>query len=199
MQNLDDYGIALHYQSVIRGIENYYLFVDNIGALRHVHYLLAMSFVYTLCRKYQCRRTKIFKKLGKELTVYRQDGKKSVSILTSSPLRRDVRNFKTGIQLEDWGRIFFKGRSDTASWLREKNCCICGSTDRIQMHHVKHIKRRGVKYVGFDKLMGRINRKQIPVCHKFHVSIHNGSYDGLDLKRLAEEVSVRLGIVKYKE
>ena len=199
LQNLDDYGIALHYQSVIRGIENYYLFVDNIEALRHVHYLLAMSFVCTLCRKYQCRRTKIFKKLGKELTVHRQDGKKSVSILTSSPLRRDVRNFKTGVQLEDWGRIFFKGRSDTASWLREKNCCICTSTDRIQMHHVKHIKRRGVKYVGFDKLMGRINRKQIPVCHKCHVSIHNGSYDGLDLKRLADEVSVRLGIVKYKE
>ena len=67
------------------------------------------------------------------------------------------------------------------------------------MHHVKHIKRQGVKYVGFDKLMGRINRKQIPVCHKCHVSIHNGSYDGLDLKRLADEVSVRLGIVKYKE
>ncbi|WP_411685911.1 HNH endonuclease [Aeromonas caviae] len=64
-------------------------------------------------------------------------------------------------------------------------CCVCGSSDDINMHHVRHL-RKGNKTVvsGFNRIMADINRKQIPVCRKCHVQIHNGKYDGKALKDL---------------
>ena len=52
------------------------------------------------------------------------------------------------------------------------------------MHHVKHIRKGGVKSSGFTALMSQLNRKQIPVCHSCHVKIHNGTYAGTSLKEL---------------
>jgi len=55
------------------------------------------------------------------------------------------------------------------------------------MHHVKHIKKSGKTTKGFTKLMAKLNRKQIPVCIKCHVKIHNGTYDGIGLKDLVKK------------
>jgi hypothetical protein len=41
------------------------------------------------------------------------------------------------------------------------------------------------KNKGFTRLMGILNRKQIPVCKQCHQGIHSGKYDGLKLEDLA--------------
>jgi len=54
------------------------------------------------------------------------------------------------------------------------------------MHHVKHLRKDGVKPTGFLNLMSNLNRKQIPVCRSCHNKIHKGNYNGMairDLKR----------------
>jgi len=51
----------------------------------------------------------------------------------------------------------------------------------IEMHHVKHIKTIGPKLTPFDKLMARINRKQVPLCRKCHLKVHKGEYKGMSL------------------
>jgi len=46
--------------------------------------------------------------------------------------------------------------------------------------------------------MGTVNRKQLPVCHSCHWKIHNGKYDGVDLKELSGIIMGNLGIIKYQ-
>jgi hypothetical protein len=52
------------------------------------------------------------------------------------------------------------------------------------MHHVKHLRKDNVKPSGLLELMSKLNRKQIPVCRKCHISIHKGEYNGTALKDL---------------
>ena len=66
-----------------------------------------------------------------------------------------------------------------------KYCCICGSTDKVQYHHVRHIKV--AKVTGFLQIMKQLNRKQIPVCLECHLRIHKGDYDDIALSDLYDE------------
>lgn len=52
------------------------------------------------------------------------------------------------------------------------------------MHHVKHLRKDGIKPTGFVSLMSKLNRKQIPVCKKCHLKIHKGDYNGMKLSEL---------------
>ena len=197
IQNQSDYDIALHYQSVCNGIKNYFRFVNNIHGLNYVLYLLCESFIKTLAAKYKSSVSKILAKHGKSVTVKRADGKKAISIPYSPRLKRDINAFSIKYGVNNWQTIFHKGLSDTSSYLKIERCCICQSKDNIEMHYVKHIKRKGHRYKRFDVILGYVNRKQIPVCFKCHRDIHYGTYDGISPKVLADQIMVNLGIKKY--
>jgi hypothetical protein len=71
------------------------------------------------------------------------------------------------------------------------SCCICNSTIKIQMHHIKKVsmsrnyyKTENMKELSFAQINGRLKRKQIPVCQKWHNEIHNGNYDGTKLTNI---------------
>jgi len=59
------------------------------------------------------------------------------------------------------------------------HCSICGSTQQIEMHHIRHIKKG--KVIGFAQVLKQLNRRQIPVCKCCHQKIHRGEYDGINL------------------
>jgi len=61
------------------------------------------------------------------------------------------------------------------------DCCICQSTEKIEMHHVRHIRKMNAKLTPMETSMAALNRKQIPVCQKCHKDIHRGRYDGQKL------------------
>ncbi|HKJ87460.1 MAG TPA: hypothetical protein VKA48_03040, partial [Gammaproteobacteria bacterium] len=63
-------------------------------------------------------------------------------------------------------------------------CCVCGSSDSIQMHHVRHVRKMGSAPKGFHRMMANINRKQVPLCKTCHSAVHAGKYDGLKLSDL---------------
>jgi hypothetical protein len=65
--------------------------------------------------------------------------------------------------------------------IMDASCKICGSTNKIQIHHVRHLKDLNPKLSATDALMAKMRRKQIPVCHQCHVRIHSGKYDGIKL------------------
>lgn len=62
-------------------------------------------------------------------------------------------------------------------------CASCGAETDIEMHHLKHIKTINVKLNGFDKLMAKINRKQVPLCSTCHHKVHSGEYKGDSLSQ----------------
>jgi len=82
--------------------------------------------------------------------------------------------------------------------LRDYGCAICGTQHDIQVHHVKHIRKSGVTYSGFDRVMQYINRKQIPVCQNCHDDIHQHKHDDKSVEELANHIALRMGIRKPK-
>jgi hypothetical protein len=65
-------------------------------------------------------------------------------------------------------------------------CCLCGCTQDIQMHHIKHVRKTKYSLIPkahtLQRLMSLRNRKQVPVCKACHNKIHNGEYDKNCLK-----------------
>lgn len=70
-------------------------------------------------------------------------------------------------------------------------CCICGSTEKLEMHHLKHIRKRRYRLEDPTWLqnMQLRNRKQIAVCRDCHINlIHKGKYGGTKLSYFAPTV-----------
>lgn len=68
-------------------------------------------------------------------------------------------------------------------------CSLCGSTQDIHMHHIKHIRKTPYYDLPENKpwlrRMALRNRNQIPVCRDCHMNkIHKGTYDGANLRTL---------------
>jgi group II intron reverse transcriptase/maturase len=70
-------------------------------------------------------------------------------------------------------------------------CLVCGITPeegaKIQNHHIRHIKKSN-RTTGFSRIMGLLNRKQIPLCKACHDNVHHGKYNGLALEDLHDEL-----------
>jgi group II intron reverse transcriptase/maturase len=197
--NLETYEIAKIYQSTIRGIANYYGFVHNIETLNFIHYLLFMSLCKTLAQKLKTVKRKIMTKYGgKTLTIEGRGNAKPIVITSCGGYTRDLERFN--INMTD-DVIHFPGfhQNNTASWLKLNKCCLCKKEGYIEMHHVRHIRKIGASVKGFDLVLQKLNRKQIPVCLKCHQDIHKGLYDGANLKEVAESVMKELGIKKWED
>lgn len=66
-----------------------------------------------------------------------------------------------------------------------KHCAICGNTENLEYHHIKHIKI--AKATAFLAVMKALNRKQIPCCGGCHNKIHKGLYNDIKLSDLYDE------------
>lgn len=188
---LDKDQIVAQYNSVMRGIANYYAACANFSKLNRVDYILRYSLAKTLANKERSSMAKQFQKRGKNLRVEKTVGDKKVSVgfVAFRPLKRA----RFGGQQPNLDRIFTLQTFRTKSKLGITECAVkgCSSGEPVEMHHVKHIRKMGKKVSGFTKLMAQINRKQVPLCASCHKKVHKGTYDGLALKDM--ELSVIYG------
>lgn len=74
-------------------------------------------------------------------------------------------------------------------------CGICGSTYRVEMHHINHVRKKPLSSLGqgkeFLKLMILRNRKQVALCQACHLGVvHPGKHNGPALAR--EATTMRL-------
>jgi hypothetical protein len=67
--------------------------------------------------------------------------------------------------------LFTKDKSLAS--LYRLNCSNCGSSYRVEMHHVRAMKDLNPKIDGIDRLMIKMNRKQISLCRVCHMKKHN--------------------------
>nr|AZP40177.1 hypothetical protein [Ulva compressa] len=182
--------IILRYNAVIRGYLNYYSFVNNRNMLQQIVWILGYSAMFTFARKWNISPNKVFKKLGNpptyKMTRKTRHGAKSVSYkldrgdLTIRPMQFDLINGKS----IDPAKIkFYDVRSHFSL---DKPCCVCGSDQNVEMHHIRHLRKDapGPKN-RLKRLLLQIRRKQIPVCRQCHKVIHDGKYDGRKLGSLA--------------
>lgn len=181
---LDDNQIVEQYSAILRGITNYYSFVDNFRELSRVQFILKYSAAKTLAAKHRSTVPKIFRRYGKRLTVSRKNHTGSTTNTNMYEIgcwASKPRRFMNGIQTD---RVPMSYKLRSRSKLGE-SCSICSEPENVEMHHIRHVRKSGEKNTGFGQLLATINRKQIPVCRTCHMKIHAGKYDGLKLSELA--------------
>jgi group II intron reverse transcriptase/maturase len=171
-----------HYNGVIRGWYNYYQLAENVCRLNYARYVLQYSLAKTLAGKERSSVRRIFRKYGKDLTFVKPNGRRVHFF--NQPLRQ-VKKAKSSAAKLDLLPAWGPRRTQTRLL---DDCAICGSRDHVEMHHVRHIRKRGQKVQGFTLYLAAINRKQVPVCQKCHREIHNGKYDGASLSSLLERI-----------
>lgn len=177
--NLDHPDVLRYYNSVVRGIQNYYSFAINRSAIAWVGWLIKESCALTLARKFKLKTAaKAFEKFNKDLG-YNVDKDKRISFI-------DIRYAK-GLNIANaasinqhplnkiekvWNAKFTKSNLTAP-------CAIYGSTSDVEMHHVRQIrdvKKPNSKLDFFTRQMGAIYRKQIPLCKDHHIRFHNNTW-----------------------
>ena len=175
------YEIVEHYKMVERGILQYYKLANNYGRVAaRIHYILKYSCALTIASKMKLTTLRrVFNKYGKNLNIKNELGE----IITNYPTidyRRpkrftidpilDYSSLETYI--DQYNKRVQRGRKDLKG-----PCELCGSKKNIQIHHVRKLSK--IKRKDYlSTMMARMNRKQIPVCQKCHIKIHQGVYDG---------------------
>jgi group II intron reverse transcriptase/maturase len=185
---MEDFQMVLQYNTVKRGIFNYYKPVSNQSVLDRVDYILRYSLAKTFAAKYKTSIKKVFNQRGMNLRTVRivTTGEKvykywPVKIWDFSNKFSEYKDDPSPTSLDVLLKKYMKL---TKSRLGHE-CCICGTKERVEMHHVRRLRKAGASTVkGFNKVLGMINRKQIPVCKECHTKIHTGKYDGMSLKDL---------------
>lgn len=175
----DDDVIIARYNSVLRGIRNYYAPADNLGSsMNRINYIVKYSCAHTLAAKH---RTRISKQLR------RKDFNSIKALLDEVPGKVSPWDFRGEKVNESSLEQAFTSFAARTRVLSSDKCAICGCKERLEMHHVKALRKGGVdlkdKYM--LAMMQRMNRKQICVCHECHTKIHAGKYDGVSLKFLS--------------
>ena len=200
--NQDVIDIVKIFMSTIRGICNYYRFVHNVQQLNHLYHILFMSMCKTLAHKGKTTKRQIIKKylVGDALVFkYGINQSKAIVVPKQGGFTRDIRAFLVKSMTDDRDPIAKGYVSDTALWIKIGVCGLCGTKGYTEMHHVAHIKRQGHKYKGFDLVMQNINRKQIPLCRKCHLNVHNGKHDGISINQASEQFYKNLGFKKWQD
>jgi group II intron reverse transcriptase/maturase len=165
MQETKD-AIILLYNSVYRGIIQYYRFADNFNELSSkVHYTLKNSCARLLTAKFKAKtQGEIYAKYGKNMKGKDKHGFTNIVL----GINTAAFNVKTDeILLKS-----FAGGISKAS-LEGLTCSICDSNYRVEMHHVRMMKDLNPKAREIDKIMAKKNRKQIPLCRECHMKHHN--------------------------
>jgi group II intron reverse transcriptase/maturase len=167
MQESKD-AIILLYNSVYRGIIEYYRFADNFNNLSSkIHYILKNSCARLLSAKFKTKtQGGIYTKFGKNLKGADKHGFVKISL----GINTAAFNVKTDDVLL---RLQAKGISKTS--LEGLTCSKCNSEYRVEMHHIRMMKDLNPKSNEIDKIMARKNRKQIPLCRKCHMEYHNNT------------------------
>ncbi len=174
--------IIEHYNGVLRGWYNYYQLAENVGQLNYARYVFRYSLAKTIAHKEKSSVSKVFQKYGKDITFQKPNRRKVC--LFNQPLKQ-VKKAKGAKANLDAIPTWWPRR--TQSRLMD-SCIVCGSSEQVEMHHVRHIRKRGDTVQGFSLYMAAVNRKQVPVCHQCHREIHNGKYDGADLAEILSQL-----------
>jgi group II intron reverse transcriptase/maturase len=181
-----DFTIVATYQAEYRGLVEYYQLAHNLHALNRLRWIMETSLLRTLARKHrssvvkqrQRYRTRLQTthgpRQGLQVVVERAEGKKPlVATWGGIALQRRKRAI-----LLDHPTEVRNNRSELLQRLLAETCELCGSHDRIEVHHLRHL--RDLRRPGrrpppqWVQVMAARRRKTLVVCRPCHDDIHAG-------------------------
>jgi group II intron reverse transcriptase/maturase len=183
----DDFSIVAHYQAEYRGFVQYYLLAENVAWLNKLRWAMEGSLVKTLAGKHKTSVSAIYRKyLAKretehglhrclQVTRERQGKPPLVAIFGGIPLRR-----KKTATLQDgptFPRFHAHHTVELITRLLANECEACGSTENVEVHHIrklKDLKTKGVNPLDWKWHMATRQRKTLVLCRSCHHDLHNG-------------------------
>ncbi len=180
-----DYTIVYEYQTKLRGLYQYYALATNVSKLNHLKWIMEQSLMKTLAAKHKCSMRAMYEKYAKssngkqpkciKVTVERDGKKPLVAMFGGFSLERKhvwEINDQLPAPMTSLGT-----HTEILQRLLADQCEICGSTDKIEVHHVRKLAEvKGPKNERTDwkKYMASRQRKTLVVCQKCHQTIHAG-------------------------
>ena len=177
------YSIVLQYESEFRGIANYYRLAPNLRRLHRLKWVLETSLTRTLARKLRISVTRVYRRYravrpterGPRVTLQVAVAREGKPPLVATWGRTDLVH-RRGAVLDDAPAKVWNPRTDIVQRLLADACELCGSRDRVQVHHVralKDLRRRGrAELPRWKQEMAARQRKTLVVCHACHTAIH---------------------------
>lgn len=180
-----DFSLVSEYQVEYRGVVNDYRFAYNLTSLNKWKGVMQYSLVKTLANKFQIPVSCVYRKYRATLEV---DGVsyQGLQVIREREGKRPLVAAWGGIslkwsihaQLTDQPRRLWNGRSKLEQRLLAQVCELCGSTDQIEVHHVRALKDLQ-KYPGRAKplwvtRMAARHRKTLVLCRSCHDHVHAG-------------------------
>ena len=201
--NDDEYTIVQRYQSVLRGIYNYYCMATNVGRpnrMGFIKLILETSLTKTLACKRKCRVSEIYRQHRKLMPGTPAFLRFETERPGKDPLVATFGGISFVKKSEGMGAIdfdhdvaWFKGfnpRSEAVQRLLAEKCELCGGDGPLEAHHVRKLADLNRPGRGpmpeWKKLMHSRKRKTLMVCEGCHDSIHSGRHDGISLRSSLE-------------
>ena len=179
------YSIVEQYQLEYRGVVNYYRRATNLGALSHLRWVMELSLAKTLAAKLKISVPQVFKRY--KTTIQTDDGpRKVLMVKVDEPGEEPLVTYWGGVSLArdntatlvDKHPPILNSRTELEQRLRANVCELCGSTVKVQVHHVralKDLRKKGrAKPPAWMEVMAARRRKTLVVCAPCHVDIHTG-------------------------
>jgi len=159
------------YNNVFRGYINYYSFAANQGKLvSFIRWVMFFSLGRTLATKFSTRVSKIVQKFGINYQLINPEAKSPGLLKPSYKANLGAAKFKINVETRVNSLYAI---SKSIAWLDNLSCSSCGSTHRVEMHHIRYMKDLNPKARTIDALMEKANRKQIPLCRVCHMRHHH--------------------------
>lgn len=185
MENDSVFTIISFYQSVYRGIAEYYRMAHNLYRLNKLKWIMETSLTKTLAAKLKLSVRQVYEKYHATLlvndksykglqTIIQREGKKPlIAQWGGIPLQR-----RMGLPLNDTPTPYWDARVELVQRLLAETCELCGSHRDIEVHHIralKDLKQDGrPEKPAWVKTMAARRRKTLVVCRSCHRDIHQG-------------------------
>lgn len=192
----DAYSIGAQYQAEYRGVVQYYRLAYNLHVLSYLQYVMEVSLVQTLAKKYKTTCPTIYQRYG--ATIDTQAGPRSVLRVTieRDPLKSPFTTYFGGVSLQwnQWACLhdaptkpMWSGRSEVVERLLAQICELCGAQEHIEVHHIRKLadlaSKPGDQPPRWKRRMVARQRKTLVGCRSCHERIQYGHYDGPALRR----------------
>ena len=181
----NDYDIVMTYQLEYRGLVNYYQLAFNLHMLHKVQYTMQVSLLKTLAAKHKSAVNAMVEKYKAEVTVndkkysalqviiLRQGKKPLIATWGGIPLSWEIR-----ATIEDKPSKWHAPYSELERRLLAGYCEWCGSTEHIEMHHIRAMKDLheypGREKPSWVKRMIALKRKTMALCRSCHMDVQFG-------------------------
>jgi len=178
----EEFQIVQKYAQIMRGIFNYYKPCERFSRLYKISYILQYSCAKTIAIRKKISMARVFKIYGADLTVKKTIRSTKAEKLVSQKfydltqlrkMEKEKPRTKATLEIPDPFRIKEFWRTKFKIF---NECCICGSMDNIQLHHINSIASMKNKKDNTAAIRSQLNRLQIPVCHACHKDITHGKY-----------------------